>query len=120
MSFYGEMAGVADELLREFGAAAVLKTISQGAYDPSTGTSNVTESDIACFAAVFPIRQRDIDNHLIKQTDQTAYISVKTEIPEPITNYKFEWDRVVYTIIEPVKNLAPGQINVLYEVVIRK
>ena len=41
MAFYDEMAAIADELLIEYGAPALLTRVTPGGYDPDTGTMSL-------------------------------------------------------------------------------
>lgn len=125
MSFYGDMAQTATDLLKEFGASALLRrNAAAGAtpvYDPTTGATTpgaapVNEKITAC---VFDINEKLIDGSLIQRGDKTAYVSVANALGAPRDTDVFVWLGDVYTIINH-KELAPAGVNVLFEWQVRK
>ena len=115
MSFYGDLAQTALELLQEFGAAATLKRQSAGSYDPSTGADTVSETSLTTTAAVFAYDQKYIDGTLILQGDQRAYLSNEQE---PRQGDLLAWNGTDYRVIA-VKPLSPAGTVVLYEAQLR-
>lgn len=119
MTFYAEMAQVADEILREFGAAGTLtyKTRS-GEYDPDLGDYPEVEVTQACTAAVFPVDQKLVDGTTVLATDEQAYLSaVGLSIPEP--THVLTLGGVARTVVS-VKKLAPAGTSVLVELIVRR
>ena len=119
MTFYAEMAQVADEILREFGATGMVsyKTRS-GEYDPDLGDYPEVEVTQDCTAAVFPVDQKLVDGTTVLATDEQAYLSaVGLSIPEP--THVLTLGGVAFTVIR-VKNLAPAGTSVLVELIVRR
>lgn len=126
MSFYGNLAATADRLITKFGAAATLRVRTAGAYDPATGQSAQTDTDYPIKAAVFDVRNEEIDGTLIKASDKRAYISTLPGVPVPSVGDLMIWQGVTYQFApngnsEPaVKDLAPAGVSVLYEAILRR
>lgn len=119
MTFYTDLAATADSMLKEFGAPAVLRRASGGAYDPATG--GVPSSDLAdelIVAAVFDYAEGLINGSLIQVGDKQAYVSVLGVAP-PKTSDVVIWQEQRYTIVKPLV-LSPAGENVLYELQMRK
>lgn len=119
MTFYLEMAQVADEILREFGAAGTLtyKTRS-GEYDPDLGDFPEVEVAQPCVAAVFPVDQKLVDGTAVLSTDEQAYLSaVGLSMPEP--THILTLGGMARTVVS-VKNLAPAGASVLVELIVRR
>jgi len=75
VSFYSDMAATAVELLKEFGQAITLGSVTTGAYSAETGSVTNTVTNHAGFGAVFDYAQRDIDGTVIKKGDRRLYIA---------------------------------------------
>lgn len=119
MTFYAEMAQVAGEILREFGAAGTLtyKTRS-GEYDPDLGDYPEVEVPQACTAVVFPIEEKLVNGTTVLATDEQAYLSaVGLSMPEPA--HVLTLGGVARTVVS-VKNLAPAGTSVLVELIVRR
>jgi len=108
-------AATATRLLERFGNACTLKREVAGAYDPATGSATVTTTSLSTTAAVFAYEQKYIDNTLILQGDQLAYMKPSVE---PKQGDKLTWMTKDYTIIA-VKPISPAGTPVLFEAQIR-
>lgn len=118
MSFYGDMAAVADDVLREFGATGTLtRTESTGEYDPDTGDYVTTTVTQDCIAVVLPVDQKLVDGTTVLATDETAYLSA-VGVTEPRASDRLKVNGKIYTVIR-CKNLAPAGQAVLYELQVR-
>ena len=119
MSFYGDLANTAHELLSEFGAPAQLVRAGEdAAYNPDEGTTTVpveAASDVT--AAVFEYPERMIDGTLIQQGDKRVLMSVQSTL-EPRNADAFTWFGTTYTVVNN-KKLSPAGENVLYVLQVR-
>lgn len=112
---YPATAATATRLLQRFGAAATIKRVTAGTYDPATGSATPAYTDIVTTAAVFAYDQKYIDGTLILQGDQRAYCAPATA---PAQGDQLTWQGVKYTIVA-VKPVSPAGIPVLFEAQIR-
>jgi len=112
---YSATAATATRLLARFGAACILHRYSAGAYNPATGASAPTYTDIVTTAAVFAYDQQYIDGTLIRQGDQLAYCAPATE---PKQGDQLTWQSVKYTVVS-AKPVSPAGVPVLFEAQIR-
>lgn len=72
MSFYPGLRATAAALLTDKGQRMTLTQRTQGAYDPATGGSTVTETEHTVTGAVFDFPAALIDGTLIQQGDKKA------------------------------------------------
>lgn len=112
---YPATAATATRLLTKFGAAATLKRQSGTAYDPDTGTTVPTYTDLATTAAVFAYKQSYIDGTLIRQGDQQAFLA---PAQAPAQGDRFVWQGSTFEVIA-TKPVSPAGVAVLYECQIR-
>jgi hypothetical protein len=118
MSFYTDLASTASQLIREFGASASLKTITQGAYDNATSKAVTTETTVGVSAVVFPgAGYRYLDGSQVQEGDQYGFIAASGVNP-PKVGDTITWSGAPLGVIK-ASVLAPAGINVLYEVGLR-
>ena len=123
MSFYDEMAALADELLREFGKPLTLRRVVPGAYDPSTGTAAETVTNYPGTGALFDYEtlgagQTWIPSTLIEVGDKQCLLS-PAGMPLPTTGDKLVDGADVWQV-QNVKAVNPAGTPVLYELQIRR
>ena len=117
MSFYADMALVADTTLKDLGQMVTLTTKTVGAYNPATGNAAVTVSTQQVKGVVFPVGAKDIDGTLIHQGDQKLLLSMVGATP-PHVGDTVTIGATSYTITF-IKLLTPSGVNVLCECNIR-
>jgi hypothetical protein len=114
---YAGMAATADELLKEFGAAAQVKTPGSASYDPATGVASSIYTSQDCTACVIEYKKSEIDGTLIQAGDRKALLS-PIGITEPKPGCLIVWGgkdlRVITTSV-----VAPAGLAVLYECQVR-
>jgi hypothetical protein len=117
MSFYSDLAATASQLIREYGASASLKTITQGAYDNATSKALTTVTTVTVSAVVFPgAGYRYLDGSQVQEGDQYGFVAVGVNPPK--VGDTITWNGAPLGVIK-VSVLAPAGINVLYEVGLR-
>lgn len=119
MSFYADMAIVADQLITEFGQTVTHKVQSGTAYDPETGASTVSYVDSSGKGCVVEFDKHLIDGSKVRVGDKLCLMS-----PIGVTEPK-DGDLVVigaetWNVVPPVSVVAPAGIACLYEVHLRK
>lgn len=117
MSFYADMAMVANDSLGEYGQTVTISAKSIGAYNPATGNAAVTVSTQQVKGVVFPVGAKDIDGTLIHQGDQKLLLSMVGVTP-PHVGDTVTIGATSYTITF-IKLLTPAGVNVLCECNIR-
>ena len=117
MSFYSDLAATASQLISEFGAAASLKTITQGTYDNATSTAGTTETTVAIKLVVFPgAGYRYLDGSQVQEGDQYGFVSASVNPPK--VGDTITWMGAPLGVIK-VSVLSPAGVNLLYEVGLR-
>lgn len=116
MSFdYANTALTPQRLLLNYGSAGTLRRTTAGAYNPATGTSAVTVTELETVAVVFDYEQKYIDGTLIKQGDKLAYLDPSFA---PAQGDEFTWQGVTYQVVS-YKATSPAGVPVLYEAQLR-
>ena len=118
MSFYGDLATTANELLAEFGQAVTIRVQTPGEYDPETATSAITTADTVGNGCVFDYGTHAIDGTLIIQGDKQLLLS-PVGMPEPGIDSLAIVSGVQWRITR-VKATAPAGVPVIYDCNIRK
>lgn len=117
MSFYAELAQVAQDLLAEYGQETTLTKVTAGVYNPATGTAAETRTPRTVTAAAFDYETKYIDGTLILSGDKQVFMSVVGN-EEPKPGDLLAWMGRDWRVIT-FKNLAPAGISVLYELQVR-
>ena len=107
-------------MLKGKGQALTLTRQSAGNYDPATGSSTVTTSTQTGTGAIFDYGNKNIDGTLIKQGDKNLLLSAfktdGTDLTAPILNDTVtDVNGIIYTIVEPLKTIAPAGIAIMYD-----
>lgn len=118
MSFYDDMADVADGLLREFGVAVSVKYASPGVYDPATGSVASAFVSVSSIAYIDDYADRDIDGTNILQGDRRVYLSA-VGMTKPQPGDKILIDGVEFAIKQSKAIPAAGGAS-LFDLQVRK
>lgn len=115
---YTTSSATALRLLTKFGQAVTLRKQTAGAYDPSTGTATITQSDTAGNAVMleFSDGERYQAGTTIQEGDKKALLNAVAVTPAP--NDLLIVGSATWTVLG-VKTLAPAGTVVLYELHLR-
>ena len=131
MSLYSRAILTVQKLLRRYGQTVVITTKTSGTYDPTLGSVSVTSTSQSIVGAVFEWGgsnypnngQEIIDGTIIRIGDQKLILSPIDINGQPIIKPKVNdvalVNGVSYTIVNPIKFLAPAGVLVLVEANIR-
>ena len=120
MTFYTRLQATANRLLKGKGQSITLTKITAGTYNPETGgfTGAGTSTQTA-YGAIFDYGTKQIDGTLIKAGDKQLLLSaVKTDgtaLTAPVLGDTVSIGGVVYTLVEPLKEVSPAGTVVMYE-----
>ena len=125
MTFYTRLQATANRLLRGKGQSLTLTRITAGTYDPATGgMTGATTSTQSAYGAIFDYGAKQIDGTLIKAGDKQLLLSpFKTDgtaLTAPVLGDTVTVGSIVYTLVEPLKEINPAGTTVMYEVNLRK
>lgn len=121
MSFYDEMAGMALEMIAEFGQPIVLHEITPGEYDPETGQTapDQTREQVA-YGIMADFSGLEFQNNsLIKQGDKKLKLAAKGLEWAPGLMSKVVVQGVTWAIVPPLKEINPAGTPLLYELQVR-
>ena len=119
-AFYNRLAATAKKLLKGKGQSLTLTKITAGTYNPATGgfTGAGTSTQTA-YGAIFDYGTKQIDGTLIKAGDKQLLLSAfKTDgaaLTAPVLGDTVSIGGVVYTLVEPLKEVNPAGTVVMYE-----
>jgi hypothetical protein len=119
MSFYAEMASVADELITEFGQTVTHKVQSGSAYNPDTGSTTVSYVDTSGKGCMIEFDKDLIDGTKVRVGDKLCLLS-PIGITEPKDGDLLVIGSETWNIVPPVSVVAPAGIACLYQVQVRK
>lgn len=120
MSFYGEMAGTAREMIREFGKPVSITLVTPGVYDPSTSTKSPDAEEVTVTKGVqTSFSNRDVDGTSILATDVRLLVAATSLSRKPRPG-----DRVIiagetFGVVNSTA-VEPGPVALLYAVQLRK
>jgi len=125
MTFYTRLQATANRLLKGKGQSIVLTKITAGTYNPATGGfTGASTSTQSAYGAVFDYGAKQIDGTLIKAGDKQLLLSAfKTDgaaLTAPVLGDTVTIGSVVFTLVEPLKEVNPAGTVVMYEVNLRK
>ncbi|MBM1198703.1 hypothetical protein GYM96_02785 [Pseudomonas fragi] len=121
MSFYDDMAGVALELIAEFGQSVILREVIPGDYDSETGQTapDQTREQVAHGIMADFTGFEFQNNSLIKQGDQKLKLAAKGLEWAPSLMSKVVVQGVTWAIVPPLKEINPAGTPLLYELQVR-
>jgi hypothetical protein len=117
------MRETANRMLKGKGQLVTLTRRIAGTYNTTTGAANVTTTTQTGCGAVFEYGNKNIDGTLIKTGDKKLLLSALNSngdvLTSPVINDTATIGGVVYTLVEPLKAIAPAGIVIMYECNIR-
>lgn len=119
MTFYSDMADVADDLIIEFGQSVTVRRQTGSTYDPDTGGSTITTSDETGHGCVIEFDKELIDGSHVRVGDRLLLLS-PIGVTEPRENDLVIFGSESWQIVPPVSITAPSGVPVLYEVQLRR
>ncbi len=105
----------AQRLLTKFGKSCLLKRLAEGAYDPATGTTSLTETSYAVLAYLDQPNAKELSDSLVTVTDEVAIFAAKGLSIEPTTLDKLTVDGTDRTI-KMVSKVWSGELVALWRV----
>ena len=124
MTFYPRLQATANRLLKGKGQSLTLTKITAGTYNPATGgfTGAGTSTQTA-YGTILDYETKQIDGTLIKAGDKQLLLSaVKTDgtaLTDPVLGDTVSIGGVVYTLVEPLKEVNPAGTVVMFDCNVR-
>jgi hypothetical protein len=113
MSFYGELADTATELLVEFGQSMTLRRKTVGAYNSASGSAAVTTTDVTVQGVVFDEPMKDDSGTMVNVVSKKVILSVWQTVPPNVDDTLIILGQK-YTV-KSVQVVAPNGTNVVYK-----
>ena len=117
MSLATSLRKTASKLMGKFGGVATIRTISTGAYNPTTGTVSQTTSDTAVRGVLEDVNIREV-NDLIQATDKRLLIAAADVTAAPITADEVVISGTTYQVIR-VTTIEQDNTPITYELILR-
>lgn len=116
MTFYGDLAVIARDLLNEFGQTITVTRKNIGIHNPVTGlTSAAPDTNFTAYGAIFNYEQKNIDGLTIMAGDKLCTMEATNE---PLINDVVTTTSGNFNIISVIKT-APSGEAVIYDVQLR-
>jgi hypothetical protein len=115
---YVKSAATATKLLTQFGRDITHRQITEGTYNPATGTVSNTETNATVKAVDLAVKGNEYQNNtLIQAGDRYALLAPSVQAVD--VSDKLIIDGTLWNIIA-VEKLAPANVLVMWKVFIRK
>ena len=120
MDFYSRIQASANRLLKGKGQLLTITRQISGTYDTTTGGTAITTTTQTGYGAIFDYGNKNIDGTLIKECDKQLLLSAVNAAGSALTTPALndtvtDKNGVVYTIIKPLKTIAPAGTTVLFD-----
>lgn len=118
---YSKTKTTANTMLKKFGQQVTLSHAAAGTYDPATGglTGGSTTTQYGT-GAVVEWDNKQIDGALIRSTDKRLLLSplntAGAALTAPVLDDTItDASGIVYTLVDPLKTVAPSGVAVLFD-----
>ena len=113
MSFYGDMAQLATELITEYGRDMIMLTYTESGPDYAPTRTPV---DVTINGVFTSFITSDIDGTLIKKEDKMVLVDSSVE---PVKSASIVDGGDIYELVD-FNEIAPGPTSILYKLQVRK
>lgn len=113
MTIHTKAAATAVRLLAKYGQVVTLTHSAPGTYDPATGSVANTLTTQTAVAVELDYSEREIDGTLVQRGDKKLLLAA-SGLTVPTVDDTVTVRSVVYTI-KSVNTVAPGGVDIVYE-----
>lgn len=113
MTLDGELRGVANELIGEFGKAIIYNRVSQTAYDATTGTTGITNELYSVKCAIEEYRDTGYNPGMIAMGDKKVTIAASALGFAPTPDDTLTVDGVIFKLVA-CETVYSGELAALY------
>ena len=117
MALATSLRKVASKLMGKFGGVATIRTVTAGAYNPTTGTVSETTSDTVVRGVLEDVNLREV-NDLIQATDKRLLIAAADVSAAPTTADEVLISGTTYQVIN-VTTIEQDNTPITYELILR-
>ena len=108
----------ASKLVGKLGGDVTIRSVTVGAYDPSSGTASESVSDAVVKGFVENVNAREV-NDLVKAGDRRLTVAAADLSSTPSTSDKVVITGVVYQIVN-IETIEQDNQAITYEIVLRE
>ena len=117
MALAGSLRKTAAKLMSKFGGDATIRTVTMGAYNPTTGTAGESTSDVTVKGVVEDVNAREV-NDLVQASDRRLTIAAADVTAAPTTADKVVISSVVHQVVR-VTTIEQDNQPITYELILR-
>ena len=117
MALAGSLRKTAAKLMSKFGGDATIRTVTTGAYNPTTGTASESTSDVTVKGVVEDVNAREV-NDLVQASDRRLTIAAADVTAAPTTADKIVISSVVHQVVR-VTTIEQDNQPITYELILR-
>jgi hypothetical protein len=117
MALATSLRNVASKLMAKFGGEAIIRSVTLGAYNPTTGTAAETTSDTELRGVLQDVNLREV-NELIQAGDKRLLIAAADVAAVPTTPDRVIIEGRTLQIIQ-VQTIEQDNTAITYELILR-
>ena len=117
MALATSLRKTASKLMVKFGGTATIRTVTPGAYNPTTGTVSQTTSDTAVRGVLEDVNIREV-NDLIQATDKRLLIAAADVTTAPTTADEVLISGTNYQVVR-VTTIEQDNTAITHELILR-
>lgn len=117
MTLASPLRKVASKLVSKFGGDAIIRTVTSGVYNPTTGTASESTSDVTVKGVVEDVNAREV-NDLVQASDRRLTIAAADVSAAPTTADRIVISSVVHQVIR-VTTIEQDNQPITYELILR-
>jgi hypothetical protein len=117
MTLASPLRKVASKLMAKFGGVAIIRRVTPGVYNPTTGTVSETTSDTAVRGVLEDVNLREV-NDLIQAGDKRLLIAAADLAGAPTTADRVIIAGRILQVIE-VRTIEQDNTAITYELILR-
>jgi hypothetical protein len=117
MALATSLRKVASKLMGKFGGVATIRTVTAGAYNPTTGTVSETTADTAVRGVLEDVNLREVDD-LIQATDKRLLIAAADVSAAPTTSDEVLISSTTYQVVRVI-TIEQDNTPITYELILR-
>jgi len=117
MTLASPLRKVASKLMAKFGGTAIIRTVTPGIYNPTTGSISEVAADVTVRGVLQDVNAREV-NELVQAGDKRLLIAAADTAAVPTTRDRVVISSVIHQVIR-VTTIEQDNTAITYELILR-
>lgn len=117
MALAGPLRKVASKLMSRFGGSAIIRRVTTGVYNPTTGTASEAITDAMVRGVLEDVTLREV-NDLVQAGDKRLMIAAADIVFTPTTAEEVIIEGITYQVVS-VSTIEQDNTAITYELILR-